>query len=255
MEDSSVLFNLNEIMRLERDRVDAEAAAVRAAEANAQAEREARAREARERVLREQAAAEECVRERERMALELAREQEAQRAATLLRVKLEAEAKQRLEQQELELLHAQRLHEVAVEQRSKRTQFGIATALIAVCLGAGATYNYVLEPALRAAHDRSSALDQLTAEAAAQTQALTRQMQELAELRAQSAATTSTPSLTPSQVNAGSGTKTARPTKRVPAVKAGAQAKPDTSLDTLDRNNDDPLWGLGSDSAPKRKRR
>jgi hypothetical protein len=258
MEESSVLFNLQEIMRLERDRVSAEEAAVRAAHANAIAEREARAREQREQAARDQAAREQAAAERERRALEATQAEETERAAALLRIRLEAEAQQRIVERQLELARAEQLHSIAAEDRKKRASWVMASALIALCLASGAGYAYVLEPALRSARERSAALDRLTADAAAQTEALNRQMQELMSLRATSAgAQAPANDLTAGQVE-----QLKRRPKRLvePAGRKPERATTETTsgataLDALDDANNDPLFGLGAEGTPKRKRR
>jgi hypothetical protein len=251
MEDSSVLFNLNEIMRLERDRVVAEAAAARAAEAHAIAERDARARRERERVERERALAEAAVQEREQRAREAERQHEAERAAALLQIQLEADAKRRMTEQQLELVHASRMAELAETQRKKRASWLIAGSLVALAVGSGAAYSLVLEPALRSAKDQSAALDRLAADAAAQTAALARQMDELRNSRAQPALSPSAPEQSRTEAKAPSRER-ARPSKPL-VKKPPVQAKRD-ALGSLDcSNSDDPLCGL--DSAPDRKRR
>jgi len=254
MEESSVLFNLQEIMRLERDRVSAEAAAVRAARANAIAEREARLRDEREQAAREQAAREHAAAERERQVQQAARAEETERAATLLRIRLQAEAQQREADRQLELARTAQLHSIAAEERKKRASWVMASALVALCGASGAGYVYVLEPALRASRERSAALDRLTADAAAQTAALNRQMQELKTLRATSASDQAPANdLTGSQVGPAKRIKRVVPPRK-PERTTQAIAN-DTALDGLGDSNNDPLFGLGSEATPKRKRR
>ena len=250
MEDSSVLFNLNEIMRLERDRVAAEQAAARAAEANAVAEREARAEHERQRGERERAALEAAELEREQRAREVERRHEAERAATLLRIQLEADAKRRMFERELELTHAARLAELAELQRKKRASWLIAGALVTLAVASGALYSLVLEPALRSSQAQSAALDRLAADAAEQTAALARQVEELRSSRD----VASTP---PAADVAGAEPKVATRdrtrTGKAPVKKPAAEPKRD-ALDLMDcRNSDDPLCGL--DQGPSRKRR
>lgn len=251
MEESSVLFNLQEIMRLERDRVAADEAAARAAQAHATAQREARVREQREQAERERAAREHAEAERARVALEAVRAEETERAAALLRIRMEAEAQERLAARQLELARTEQLQALAEDQRRKRASWAMACALLTLCLASGAAYAYVLEPALRTARERSAALDQLTADAATQTAALARQVEELRAQRQREAARPA-PNLTPSQ--------TAAPTRPRPrptqAITKPATKPADTTLDTLDTKNDDPLWGLSDPgSKPKPKRR
>lgn len=258
MEESSVLFNLQEIMRLERDRVSAEEAAVRAAQANAIAEREARAREQRERVTREQTAREHAAAERARRVLEAAQAEETERAAALERIRLEAEAQQRIVDRQLELARAEQLHSIAAEDRKKRASWVMASALVALCLASGAGYAYVLEPALRSARERSAALDRMTADAAAQTEALNRQMQELMNLRATStSAQAPANDLTASQVEQlkPRPKRLAEPSVRKPERATTETISGATALDALDDANNDPLFGLGAEGTPKRKRR
>jgi hypothetical protein len=251
MEDSSVLFNLNEIMKLERERVTAEEAAVRAAAAHAKAEREARAREQREQAAREHAAREHAAAERERLSREAVRAEENARAAQLLRVRLEAEAQQRLADQQLDLKRTAQLYELAESERKKRSSWLIAGALVALCVASGAAYSYVLEPALRAAGERSAALDLLTADAAAQTAALARQVEDLRAAQARTAAEQLKPTASPTPTQTSSTAKQPRPRPQ-PAIKP--VVKPDTSLDALCKGSDDPLCGLDSPSSSKRKR-
>lgn len=249
MEESSVLFNLNEIMRLERDRVSAEEAAVRAAEAHALAEREARIREQRERVAREQAATEHAAAERERIAREAAQAQEHERAAALLRVRLEAEATQRLADQQLELARTVQLHELEAARQKTRASWWMASALVGLCVASGAAYAYVLEPALRSAHDRSAALDRLTADAAEQTAALSRQMEDLRAAQARAAQAPKPAELTASQPVPA--TKRSLPPRKQPSAKPVATTA-DADL-VLDCDEDDPLCGLNPEPAAKRR--
>jgi hypothetical protein len=135
--ESSVVFNLAEIMRLEAERVAAEQAA--AAEAVARAARE---RERRLALEQEEAA---CMRA-QALAREVAEREQSERRArehqeALLRIRLDAEAAERLERERLALEHTRTCERIARQARSERRNrtmwlLGPAFALA----GAVATY-------------------------------------------------------------------------------------------------------------------
>jgi hypothetical protein len=135
--ESSVVFNLAEIMRLEAERVAAEQAA--AAEAVLCAARE---RERRLALEQEQAAAIRA----QALAREVAEREQSERRArahqeALLRIRLDAEAAERLERERLALEHAHACERIARQARSdRRSRTMWLLAPVFAVAGAAATY-------------------------------------------------------------------------------------------------------------------
>ena len=134
--ESSVLFNLKELMNLEEDRIHSEAeAAQKAADAErariaAEAAARKAAEEARIRAEQEaQAAAERAQREEEERV-----RREAEEGA--LRVRLEAEAAARAEEQSRLLAHEQKLATIEAEKK-KGVHPGIIVGIILLVVGGG----------------------------------------------------------------------------------------------------------------------
>jgi colicin import membrane protein len=131
--ESSVLFNLRELMQLESQRAAAEDAQARQA-----AEAQQRAIEDAERALREAAAQREREREalltRERAAAEAAEQAETERQAALLRVRLEAEVLERALRAQAAAEHAAELARLAgIARSSRRRSSSVAALLVLGC--------------------------------------------------------------------------------------------------------------------------
>jgi len=126
--ESSTIFNLAEIMRLEHDRVEAEQAAEQAA-------RDAVERARREQIERERLAIERSQRVQARLRVRAARRaerQERERAAALLRVRLDAEARVRLQRDALELERMRAEQAQRGQARSRMWRRGVAAAALAL---------------------------------------------------------------------------------------------------------------------------
>ncbi len=242
--ESSVVFNLAEIMQLEHERVTAERAAEQAAHAaveHAQRERLERERRELERAQQVQA----------RLRLRAARRAERQqqeRAAALLRVRLDAEARVRLQQDALEL---ERLRVEQAQRRGyrwRRWQGGALSVGLAVLVATGtAAWLHVQhgEAELRAvratereAHARGVAAAQESARLRAQLDALR-------------AAQASAPTLSSPHPRAEPNAVAKPPgsgTRNRPHGAAGTASRPPRTapapLGGLDGYGDDPIGGL-----------
>jgi hypothetical protein len=240
---NSVVFNLREIMQLEHERVAAERAAARAAE-----ERVARGRVEAER----RAAERERAVERER--LQDAERAERERAAAVLRTQLEAQAAERAERRRIELDHARELERLRLERRGRRgtvLAFGMVAALLA---GGAAAYLAVLQPRLQRARARETAATMLAANRARELAGLRERLTELDAQPAMPATRSRATDVT--QPNA------VGPTAPKPRLAGRSLARrpvhpPGTfvTLEPLDGENDDPLWGLEAhpDAEPARR--
>jgi colicin import membrane protein len=170
--ESSVLFNLKELMSLEEERIHTEESDRKRRaddEARRRAEEEARVRaEAEARVRAEEAAKLEAERRARAEEERVAREREAH----ALRVRLDAEARERAEQAE-----RQRQHDLQVKtleaQRRKGVHPGVLAAVALLAIGAGA-YGWfgIYEPAQQAAAAKQAETERLAREAAIEKQRL-----------------------------------------------------------------------------------
>ena len=144
--ESSVLFNLKELMGLEEDRIqdeENEAAAKLAEEKRLAEEAERAKREAEEAKLRAEqdavAAAERAKREEEERIIR-------EREEAALRVRLEEEARARSAEQERLLAHERQLAEVKAKEK-KGIPPGLIVGLLVLLIGAGAgVYFGVIKP-------------------------------------------------------------------------------------------------------------
>lgn len=175
--ESSVLFNLKELMNLEEDRIAGEEQARLEAEeaerARIAAEEKAR-REAEEaRIEAERAAAEAA--ERARIEEEERRVREAEEAQ--LRVRLEAEAAAKREEQARLLAHEQKMAAIEAEKK-KGLHPGIIVGIVFLLLAGGVgAYFGVIAPELEAQQAATEAAER---RAAAEREAAARQAEELA---------------------------------------------------------------------------
>jgi hypothetical protein len=239
---NSVVFNLREIMQLEHERVAAERAAARAAEehvARGRAEAERRAAE-RERAV-----------ERER--LQDAERAERERAAAVLRAQLEAQAAERAEHHRIELDHARDLERLRLERRGRRGTVLALGMFAALVTGGAVAYLAVLQPRLQLARARESEATMLAASRA----------RELAGLRERLTALVAQPAMPATRPRATDAPQAgaAEPTATKPRTVARAPRRPvhpsntSVTLEPLDGENDDPLWGLETRPDAKSDRR
>jgi colicin import membrane protein len=135
--ESSVVFNLAEIMRLETERVAAEQTAAAEAAEGARRERERQLALAHEEAVRMRARAS----AREAAEREQALRRERDHHEALLRIRLEAEAAERLEQERLDMEHARALERIALQARRERSRHAI-WLLAPVCAVAGAVVTW-----------------------------------------------------------------------------------------------------------------
>jgi hypothetical protein len=240
---NSVVFNLREIMQLEHERVAAERAAARAAEeqvARGRAEAERRAAE-RERAV-----------ERER--LQDAERAERERAAAVLRTQLEAEAAERAERHRIELGHARDLERLRLERRGRRGT-ALALGIFAALLACGAAaYLSVLQPRLQLARAREAEASMLAANRARELAGL---RERLAELVTQASMPATPPRATdaPQANAAGPTAPRIRPAGHSTARRPVHPPSTFVTLEPIDGENDDPLWGLETrpDAKPDRR--
>lgn len=258
--ESSVLFNLAELQRMERDRVAAETAAAREAERlrehEARAARAAEEREALARAQQARAAHEQAERDR--------RERERAHEAALLRTRLEVEAAARAEQERLAREHEQRLRALDAEARAQRGVRRLQLALVAMLAVGGTAYGLLVAPALAGAHEqRLAALDvaarhareraDLEARSAELERRIAQAEREAMEATTDEATPGATPGPTrPSKAASQRQRREARTGRRPrPSTTRGAATR-DDPLGDLDLEGDDPLDGMVS---PTRARR
>jgi colicin import membrane protein len=232
--ESSVLFNLRQLMELEEARVQSEAEATREAELAA-----------RERVVavraREERAAAELVRARaeelRRVELEAARI-EQEREAALLRVRLEAEARGRAELERLALERERLALERAHVSRQRATPAVLLIALAAAAIGAGSIYASVApQPKAATGHVDKSVVS---------ASLFTEQARELEVLRAKVARLTAQTLVEVQRPNTSTSAATATPKPRLRKVVLTAGRVSPKADDEIDLGSDDrdPIWGL-----------
>ena len=159
--ESSVLFNLKELMNLEEDRIQSEEEAQQQAqeEARARAEAEERRKRAEEEA-RIQAEADARAAEERAVREEAERKQRANEEAAL-RVRLEAEAKARAEEHQRLLEHEQQLAKHKASAK-KGVHPGIILGLVGVLLvGALGSYFGVVKPGMERRAAEAQAARQL----------------------------------------------------------------------------------------------
>lgn len=244
-DESSVVFNLREIMQLEHERVVAEQSAARAAE-----EQVARARLVSERRAAERTRAA----ERERM--QDAERAERERAAALLRAQLDADAAERSERHRRELDHARDLERLRLERRGRRHAAFALGACAVILAGGVAAFFAVLQPRLQVARAREAEASMLAANRARELASL---RERLAALDAQPPAvvpTSRTPEATRTSTSTPIGTA-AKPriSARTSPQRAVQPANPAPALESMNDDDDDPLWGLEPRPESKRDRR
>ena len=253
--ETSVTFNLRELMRLEHERVSAEQNASRAAEEQVACARRESERRAAEDAARERAAvlAHERATERERS--REAERAENERAAALLRAQLDAEAAERVERQRLEFEHARNFDRLRLERRSRRVAALALGAFIALLAGGGVAFFAVLQPRLQLARASAAEAAMLAANYARDLAGL---HDRLTALAARPAACVASPR-TPEPTIASAATQTDRAKRHGSGRPARQQVSSESGvtpeLDSIDGENNDPLWGLDARPAAKRDHR
>ena len=152
-DESSVLFNLRDLMRMETERIAADEAAARAAVAHtaqARAERERAAREAIERKASAARAREQDAREAEAARLR-------QHEAALLRIRIEASARERAESERLALEHERALRQLERDARRGHFTRALGVMMVLVTIAGIAGYMLIVRPSLRAAEAQARA--------------------------------------------------------------------------------------------------
>jgi hypothetical protein len=154
--ESSVMFNLRQLMELETERLSKEAEAVRSAQRAAEQQRTAALRAAEEARLAEERAAAERAREAEFEAQRIDREREA----SLLRARLQAESNARLELERL-ALERDRIaleHARAIQRQPARgsalRRAALAVSLVSAAFVGGALHAVLVAPQPSAAEAR-----------------------------------------------------------------------------------------------------
>jgi hypothetical protein len=250
-DESSVLFNLRDLMRMETERIAADEAAARAAVAHAAQARAERERAAREATEREAIAAR--AREQEARDAEAARLR--QHEATLLRIRIEAGARERAESERLALEHERALHRLQRDARRGHLTraLGVTTALVTIAAIAG--YTLIVQPSLRATQAQArAAVSAQARESQALREALARLQHERTVAavsrqslpkQAQAALSPATPD--PHKPLTARNPKLARPVRRSVA---------DPTFITIDElgEGDDPLDGLPDVDTTKKPR-
>jgi hypothetical protein len=253
--ESSVAFNLENLMQLEQERVAAEQAALRA-------EREAQAKQEREREReREQEREEQRTREARRVEeTRRAHDDEAavtlalRREAALREVRADVEARERVEQRRLSLEHERKLQAMQVEARGAWWARTLGATCVVLVLAGGAAYAVQLKPALQAARAELSRERGVAEARARELNALRR---EVAERRA-SGTTTSAHTSAVSTVRAtpltaaGSDARPPVKPKTRPVVRKVPPAGPPPD-DGLGEDSTDPLGDLAGSEAHGRK--
>jgi hypothetical protein len=234
--ESSVLFNLRQLMELEEARVQSEAEAAREAELAAR-ERvvAARARAERAAAEVERARAEEL----RRVELEAARI-EQEREAALLRVRLEAEARTRAELEQLALERERIALERAQVSHKRGTPAVLFIALAAAVIGAAGVYASIVRVPPTAA---AGGIDQSLVSASL----FVDQARELEALRAKVASLTAPKPVEVQPPTTSTSAATVAPKPRVSRHFRGtahASPKPDDNMIDLGPDDGDPIGNL-----------
>ncbi len=233
--ESSVLFNLQELMRIEHDRVEAEHAAARALEEQArQRQREQAA--AVERAQIEEQAAENA---RQRAQIEEAARLEVARAVALERARLSVEAAERAERQRMAQQHAEALARLTRSTRLPWRQGVWVLAVVCAIVALG--YFGAIDPMLRQSRALEAQARALADHYAREIDALRQTpivvAQPLVSAEAPVPATPAVHVTKPPIAKA----KRVRPT---PRAKVDPRTGNEALIDPLDAEDDDPLKGL-----------
>lgn len=237
--ETSVLFNLQELMRIEQERVLAEAAAERAAHEAMERQRTERERRLADEVARAQREEAQAQRERELARERSVIESDTARATALLKVQLEMEANERAERQRRELEHARALSLIGAERQGRGSGRALAWLLIGTLLVAALGYFGVLSPLLRDSRAREVEALELALQHARELSALREQAaQPLPVLDSPAAAVAEPVEVSvPARVE-----KT--PRKGMGRTKVARHHVTTETVDVLDSEDEDPLIGL-----------
>lgn len=250
-QESSVLFNLGEVMRLEQQRVAEEEARARRTIRDAQEQREAERARAWAKQAAEVADRKAAEREAERDAVAWRTRLQTEREAALLQVRLQVEAEARLRAERLALER-----DVALRDSGSTGGRGgwVVAGLAVVGLATGAWFFFVDHA--RGEAERARAVSERVARAAqaeaSRIDALTRELGSLRAVREASA--TAPPSPVAPSPSAGEGSRSTtgarshrRPRSRArvgPGRATRRPARKGDPLSGLDDDDDDPLRGL-----------
>jgi hypothetical protein len=243
--ESSVMFNLAELMQLESERVSAEQESARVtAQRAAQAQDEMRRTE---REMAERVAAQAA--QQAQASLHEAQRLEAEREACLLRVRMQVQAQQRAADEQAQRHHARLLHQIDAQHgavRAARTHRTIVLVIVACGLGG---YFGFIEPAVRASRADAMFARREAAANRAESAALRRQLTDAHAARIAHASPTNALTARP-RVDAPATPNTpralGRPKKSTRTANLGVhQAASDPGvLGGFDDVSDDPLGGL-----------
>lgn len=247
-EESSVLFNLKELMGLQEDRIKQETEAKRKAEEEAIAAAQEQARREAEEVAARRRAEEEARMAEERRLQEQRDRADREKHEAELRVRLELEAKARAEEQERILEHERHLAALKVQEKS-RAWPKLVAASVAVVLSASLGFYFgVVKPAeereLRAknlARQEAQERQRLAEESRIEREKLAAEAE--AARRAAEAAAKSKPSVDRPSLAAEDGSRPSRHGGRGHRSKDKPSSK-STSKGSSTGKSDDPLAGL-----------
>lgn len=234
--ESSVLFNLQELMRIEHDRVEAEHAATRALEEQA-AERQREQVAAVARAEAEQRAAEQA---RERALADEAARLEVARAVALEQTRMAMAATERAERQRLEQQHAE-----AMARLAPAPGLGLRHGILALCaVGVIALLGYfgAVDPMLRESRALEAQARALAEHYTREIDALRRTPLEVAQPVVVADAPVSAQPVTEEPTK-----RVATKTKRgrgTTHTKVDSHSGNEALIDPLDSEDDDPLRGL-----------
>lgn len=252
--ESSVLFNLKELMALEEDRIQTEEV-----EAKRKADDEARRRADEEARIKAEAEAKRRAEEDARLAAERsAREEEEtrlrEREEAALRVRLDAEARSRAEEQQRQLEHERKLREIEAQKKGIPPIALAAVVLLAIGGLAGGYYGVYLPGQQRAqaqvaekerlARMRAEETQRIADELAAKEREAARLAEEKklaeAEARAKTAEAAAAQASARPSAPAGSSSDGPRPARRAKHERAEASGGSEPKRG----GGDDPLAGL-----------
>ena len=177
--ESSVMFNLAELMQLESERVSAEQQCARVMAQRAVQLQDELRRAERERLER---AAEQAAQQAQ-AGLHEARRLEAEREAALLRVRLQVQAQQHLADEQADREHTRALHRIGARHgamRAARTHRSIL--LVIVVCGLSGYFGFI-EPTVRASRADSMSARREVAANRAESAALRRQLADARSVR------------------------------------------------------------------------
>jgi colicin import membrane protein len=177
-QETSALFSLKELMRLEESRIEEERAQRQRQEEAAERARQEAARLARENELARVRAEAERRREAERRARDEAARIEAVRLAEIERARVEALERAKSEALSAQRAHEQRLAAIGASETNKRLRFTMwsgAAALVLLAAGGAGLYFGHLKPS---ADERARGLEAIIAQRRAETERMQRALDD-----------------------------------------------------------------------------